>query len=736
MESKQSTPPSVMARLMRLDELPQPQEAVQKPQRVLSENYLWRVASIGVGKKHSLRKTLEEKKQIKDVCQVVKTLKEDEHAMGKNSITPRNRLVNEKPQTPKNFQDSLELVDSKNGHFQTYIPYRNSLLSKPTHGLQASIPLTSKNSTSIRRNVDTHRKRKSTKTELGYLRPRQILENSSTVTGSHQEEFGLRFYDFSRSQLGTQDEAGSPDRRIVVLKPMPIESGFSGRYFSLPCSNGNALTIKSGLSTPPICSSDLTKQCQSAASSNNSHTFQKQLSERYPMSKKGSSLNELFVIQNHDSRPKNRKPNSRRHGLKNLDLSKFSKQQSKYEAFRSKLYLRSADSLNWARCKLRKHNIDQEGSEAKDLKLNSEKYKFLPCLDSVSSCSDMEDRNALLETWVRKDKMKHKLDDGNMFKQNVMLTKVADVIVDAENKFAVKPSVKSEYEQIGEDDDFSSCATDTSLSQDKPIGFHEESSDFSRCSGTELDSLVSLEEAYQPTPTSVLEPPFSEEAIISSEFLGMVKGDICDLRRHLELLKSEDSETYSDGSGMAVSSDDESEEKSAGHSKGDEVTMKIFIVEESRNFSYLVDVLAEASFHCWNLEEFGTWHSLDCPISLSVFETLEKKYGEQMSWKRSERRLLFDRMNEGLMEIILPCIGVPAWKKSVSRRLSSVRDEEMIQEDLWRLLVSQEKECCKSSAETLLESELGKLDLGDEIDAIGTEIERLLFDELMAEFFF
>lgn len=533
MESRQRTPPTVMATLMRLDELPQPQEPVQKPQRVLSENYLWRVASIGVGKKYSLRKTLEEKKQIKDVCQVVKTLKEDEHAMGKNSITPKNRLVNEKPQTPKNFQDSLELVDSKNGHFQTYIPYRNSLLSKPTHGLQASIPLTSKNSTSIRRNVDTHRKPKSTKTELGYLRPRQILENSSTVTGSHQEEFGLRFYDFSRSQLGTQDEAASPDRRIVVLKPMPIESGFSGRYFSLPCSNedsrssdrrwakssgpenerannkapcdvesikqkstasseileelsrrnrwrktsisanvsnlgfrdGNAFTIKSGLSTPPICSSDLTKQCQSAASSNNSHTFQRQLSERHPMSKKGSSLNELFVIQNHDSRPKNRKPDSRRHGLKNLDLSKFSKQQSKYEACRSKLYLRSADSLNWARCKLRKHDIDQEGSEAKDLKLNSEKYKFLPCLDSVSSCSDMEDRNALLETWVRKDKMKHKLDDGNMFKQNVMLPKVADVIVDVENKFAVKPSVKSDYEQIEEDGDFSSCATDTSLSQ-------------------------------------------------------------------------------------------------------------------------------------------------------------------------------------------------------------------------------------------------------------------------------
>lgn len=186
---------------------------------------------------------------------------------------------------------------------------------------------------------------------------------------------------------------------------------------------------------------------------------------------------------------------------------------------------------------------------------------------------------------------------------------------------------------------------------------------------------------------------------------------------------------------MAVSSDDESELVSAGDFKESDVNTKIFRVEESRNFSYLVDVLAEASLHGRNVEEFTTWHSPDCPISLSVFEALEKKYGDQMSWKRTERRLLFDSINEGLTEIILPCIGVPSWEKSVSRRFSAVCGEEMIEEDLWRLLVSREKECGTSSAEKMLEREFGRFDLGDEIDAISTEIERLLFDELSAEFF-
>lgn len=186
---------------------------------------------------------------------------------------------------------------------------------------------------------------------------------------------------------------------------------------------------------------------------------------------------------------------------------------------------------------------------------------------------------------------------------------------------------------------------------------------------------------------------------------------------------------------MVVSSDDETEEGSAANSKEDEALMRVFKVEECRNFSYLVEVLTEAGFHGKNLEEFCTWDSSECPISVSVFETLEKKYGDQTSWKRSERRLLFDHINAGLIKLLLPCMGVPTWEKSVSRRFSPIRNEEMIEEDLWKLLVSQEKEYTKDSTEKVLGSELGKIDLGEELYAIGIEIESLLFDELAAEFF-
>ena len=211
---------------------------------------------------------------------------------------------------------------------------------------------------------------------------------------------------------------------------------------------------------------------------------------------------------------------------------------------------------------------------------------------------------------------------------------------------------------------------------------------------------------------------------------------LLELRRHLELLQSETSETYSEEPEMAVSSDDENEEGLACESiENKAIFMKICRVEETRKFSYLIDVLAEASKNGRNLAEFSTWHTLDCPMSLSVFETLEKKYGDQKSWERSERRLLFDLMNAGLTKTLLPCMGIPTSEKSVSRRFSAIRDEEMSEEDLWELLVCQEKECGKYTAEKMLESELGKLDLGDEIDSIGREIESLLFNELLAEIF-
>lgn len=194
--------------------------------------------------------------------------------------------------------------------------------------------------------------------------------------------------------------------------------------------------------------------------------------------------------------------------------------------------------------------------------------------------------------------------------------------------------------------------------------------------------------------------------------------------------------TNSEGHDLFVSSDDDGGEGSICSSDEIDDIMSTFKFKDSRDFSYLVDVLSEAGLRHRNLEKgCVSWHGQECHvISPSVFETLEKKFGEQISWRRSERKLLFDRIDSGLIELFQSFLGVPEWAKPVSRRFRPLLDQEMIEEELWILLESQEREMNKDLVDKQFGKEIGWIDLGDEIDSICRELERLLINELVAEF--
>ncbi|KAI9156115.1 hypothetical protein LWI28_000849 [Acer negundo] len=285
----------------------------------------------------------------------------------------------------------------------------------------------------------------------------------------------------------------------------------------------------------------------------------------------------------------------------------------------------------------------------------------------------------------------------------------------------------TDFPLLSINDNVSSSVPNTSARQDMSIRISEEDSVSSFCSCTDPESLVNSEEAYQPSPNSVLEPPFDKEISYDSEcFRGVNAG----LQLQLELLKSE-SEAYSEGTGMIVSSDDDSEEGSVSNFEENEKnSMKIFSVEETRDYSYMVDIFTEAGFHGTNLDTgYNTGHSPECPLSPMVFEMVEKKYGEQISWKRSDRRLLFDRINSELMEILQPSIGTLQWTKPVCRRLSYRKSLEVIKEEVWISLISQEKQANND----LLGKDDRWLDLGDDMDGIVREIENSLIGELATE---
>lgn len=202
----------------------------------------------------------------------------------------------------------------------------------------------------------------------------------------------------------------------------------------------------------------------------------------------------------------------------------------------------------------------------------------------------------------------------------------------------------------------------------------------------------------------------------------------------LQLLNPNSEETRSEGSGMAVSSDEETEKGSVDLSQDNEKLWGPLRTEESRDFSYLIDVLDEANL-CGLVPDMWceTWQGKESPVSPSVFEALEKKYGKQTSWQKSERRLLFDRINFGLREILYSCMDFHMSEKPLRRRLNATLTRDDIEEELWMLLISQEKEVAKDLSEKVLGREIWWLELEDDISIICRELVDFLFDELAAE---
>ncbi|XP_010554581.1 PREDICTED: uncharacterized protein LOC104824254 isoform X2 [Tarenaya hassleriana] len=254
------------------------------------------------------------------------------------------------------------------------------------------------------------------------------------------------------------------------------------------------------------------------------------------------------------------------------------------------------------------------------------------------------------------------------------------------------------------------------------------------CSGTYPECQTSLEEGNQPSPVSVLEPVFDGEMLENFEKLPHF--NFLGLEQQLEILKSESVESYSEGSGMVVSSDDESDEESILDSgvKEDKDTKPIgsLGVQENHNSSYTDDVFAEAGFE--NGKFFNRWDSVDLPINPKIFERLEKKYTHHTSWRKSDRILWLDRVNSGLKEILESYIAAPRWKKSVSRRLRTVLTTQGLKEELQKLLEMQDKRAKKESSDKMAAIDIDEwLELEADVEPVVRELETMLVDELLDE---
>lgn len=205
----------------------------------------------------------------------------------------------------------------------------------------------------------------------------------------------------------------------------------------------------------------------------------------------------------------------------------------------------------------------------------------------------------------------------------------------------------------------------------------------------------------------------------------------------LQLLKFNSTEAPTDGSDVIILSDEDLREGCDSFMEDNSVTSELSTHVDDRDFLFILDMLIDSGFHAGDIEMlFATSYSLEQPVAPCVFDNLEKKYGGQLAWPRWERRLLFDRVNSVLVEILKPHMDLHPWVKPKWRIAGHGWGSEPLADQVWKLLDNLGKEGLGDTAEKVMERDAGWLELGDDIDVIGREIERSLMNELLEEVIF
>ncbi|CAL0318815.1 unnamed protein product [Lupinus luteus] len=820
MESKHEAP-SIILRLMGLDEVP-PQHPVGNTQKVLSEKYMHKVASIGVRKKRSscqhdsFRMSSDEKEESVDTLKVVKTVRRDEYH------NPSKGNWQAKGVQQMLLDDASYMSD--NGKPETLVDAISS------SGFDASV--------NSRRMV-----------EQGNLKRRQRLGNG-LLQDVYREAGLYETFGFSNSRLDQKEE--TLNSRSAVLKANPVKGGSGLKYVSFPSSCKNS-HLADGLLDEIFCPKigrvyPAMKGRKRMSFHMDFHTgsskFVSKVSEEVP-TRSGTVANEVLdtvpspffrmneasvntsdmlkptsnvsvnasqcnspsfcsydssvgseakikTTKRRDMTEKLQEIGRRRYGSTNYKLptisergngarnfsyqSGFSNDKIKrnirckvgvnYTMTNDNLFqkywgLRKNASANWPTLKSKYQNIIKNDClQDTNRKSSSEKSPLVSSYFNVEeNCiglhklkkicyrNNLSDKKPMIPQFSRSGPSRTFIDsqilhetsltdveidnymheDSNMSKQNSLSPNlsvdglVSDAKVEVVSKSYINRVKQQSESTEHRDSDSLNHGSYASMQQDTLES--KDGSVYSIYSGTEPDSLGSFEEVYEPSPVSVLDLAFREDISSSSECFKDVGDGGYD-----------SSEVDDEGFGLNVSSDEDCGDESIGDFKEKQDLVGLFRAEESRDFSYVVEVLTEAGNSNRSLiTDFSTWHTADCPISPSVFENLEKKFGGQQLWKRSERRLLFDRINLGLFEILQPYSYIAKWEKPVSRRLNHEPRHDMIEEEMWGLLVAQEKEASKESADKMLDGEIRWTELCDDIEVIVKEIVTLLIEELADE---
>ncbi|CAL5387208.1 unnamed protein product [Camellia sinensis] len=254
------------------------------------------------------------------------------------------------------------------------------------------------------------------------------------------------------------------------------------------------------------------------------------------------------------------------------------------------------------------------------------------------------------------------------------------------------------------------------------IGPYEEETVQLQCPVPEPQSPTNSKEVDHPSRVSILEAPFVEDVNVLSP------GSKC-FERVNAGLNAIKIESGANVDGLMPPSDKDVSQGFVSVFEDNEV-----FNDESWESIYLANVLIDSGYDDANLDTFvSTWYSLDCPLDPCLFDNVEEKYSNETTSSRSERKLLFDRINFGLFEMFHQFVDPLPWVKQPTKKVGLTRQKHGIGYELHKLLASGENSMHEDVTERVLDREMQWLDSGDGVDAIGTKIKKLLMDDLIVE---
>jgi len=302
-----------------------------------------------------------------------------------------------------------------------------------------------------------------------------------------------------------------------------------------------------------------------------------------------------------------------------------------------------------------------------------------------------------------------------------------------------------------------------------------------------------IEKGEHPSPVSVLDSPFQEEISTPKEFRE-ISSNLHDLRLRLNLLRLESSErsihtsedllhgdsvVFKDFEIGEVDTPRENTCISPSEVEMSHTSKSLLSNIESSNFEslkidgilcseeqqpdllYMRTVLVASGFTGDCNIFFARWHSPSYPLDPCLFEKSENLYkdalqpetscsdnrlakagvasGMKAYRSKSERQLLYNCINEVLLDILGPFFNRRPWTRPSKMKFRPVPAGKQLMQEIWaklchHLYPPSGTHCTlQNLGANDLSSEVVWMDLQDDVETLGHEIGRILFNDLIED---